>query len=182
MQGRDKLMEAVDGQPLLAHLIRQARATGLPVFVTLPERDHPRACAATGATIVPVPGATEGMSASIRSGLQALPDDIQGVLLLPADMPDLTTADFQHLAARFQGADGPILRASGADETGSLRPGHPVLFPKRCFAALRELRGDTGARALLQNDRVEMVRLPAAHALTDLDTPEAWRHWRSLRP
>ncbi|OIQ24193.1 MAG: 4-diphosphocytidyl-2C-methyl-D-erythritol synthase [Alphaproteobacteria bacterium MedPE-SWcel] len=181
MQGRDKLMEDVDGQPLLAHLVHQARATDLPVYVTLPGPAHPRARAATGATAVPVHDAAEGMSASIRAGLRVLPDTVRGALLLPADMPELTTADFQQMAARFQGENGPILRASGADETGTLRPGHPVLFPKRCFAALQKLRGDTGARALLQDDRVEMVPLPGARALTDLDTPEAWAHWRHHR-
>ncbi|WP_303048858.1 nucleotidyltransferase family protein [Phaeobacter sp. HF9A] len=178
MRGGDKLLEQVAGRPLLAQLLHQAQASGMRVFVTLPDLTHPRAKAAEGATMIPVPEAAEGMGASIRRGLHALPADIDGVMLLPADMPELTTADFQQLAAQFQGPDGAILRATGVDKSGRTRPGHPVLFPRRCFEALRQLRGDDGARAVLRDDPPELVALPAAHALTDLDTPEDWAAWR----
>ncbi|KUP93926.1 nucleotidyltransferase family protein [Tritonibacter horizontis] len=178
MRGGDKLLEDISGRPLLTHLIREARATTLPVWVTLPALDHPRAAAASDARRVVVPDAAEGMAASIRRGVAALPATTQGVLLLPADMPELTCDSFLALADRFDGPEGPILRATGTDADGEIRPGHPVLFPHRCFAALTALRGDTGARAVLQGERVQLVPLPAAQALTDLDTPEAWSAWR----
>ena len=43
MRGRDKLMEEVDGQPLVARMARMARAaTDGAVLVTLPPQPHPR--------------------------------------------------------------------------------------------------------------------------------------------
>ncbi|WP_291734588.1 nucleotidyltransferase family protein [Leisingera sp. F5] len=177
MQGRDKLMEDVDGQPLLALMCRRAALTGLPVFVTLPSKAHPRAAATGSATPVPVPDAAEGMAASIRRGIAALPEQTQAVMILPADMPEVVTQDMLRLAAHFHGEDSPVLRAASEDGT----QGHPVLFPRRCFAALNSLSGDQGARSILTSEPVQMVPLPKNHALTDLDTPEDWAAWRLHR-
>lgn len=179
MRGGDKLMEYVAGQPLVAHLAQQARATGFSLFVTLPDLDHPRAGALHGAKLIPVPDADQGMSASIRAGVSNLPDDTGGVMILPADMPEITTADFRTLADQFDGPDGTILRASSVDDHGQPHPGHPVLFPRRCFHALKTLTGDSGAKALLRVESVRHIPLPGRHALTDLDTPEDWAAWRA---
>lgn len=177
MGGRDKLMELVDGQPLVQLLCRRAALTALPSFVTLPSESHPRVDATGTATVIPVPAADEGMGASIRSGIAALPPLIEGVMLLPADMPEVETQDMMFLACHFKGPDGPILRACASDGT----PGHPVLFPRRCFADLLRLQGDQGARSLLKGEQVQLVPLPGNRALTDLDTPEAWAAWRARR-
>ena len=43
MRGRDKLLEEIDGVPLLRRQVDMARAAGLgSVFVTVPEVPHPR--------------------------------------------------------------------------------------------------------------------------------------------
>ncbi|MBY6065443.1 nucleotidyltransferase family protein [Leisingera aquaemixtae] len=175
MRGRDKLMEDVEGQPLLTLMCRRAALTGLPVYVTLPSTAHPRAAAACGAIRVPVPDAAEGMAASIRAGTAALPEGIQAVMILPADMPEIETRDLRHIAAQFHGQDSPILRAAAEDGT----PGHPVLFPQRCFAGLKSLKGDLGARRILKTEEVQSITLPGSHAVTDLDTPEDWAAWRN---
>ncbi|UWQ80809.1 nucleotidyltransferase family protein [Leisingera sp. S132] len=177
MQGRDKLMEVVDGQPLLSLMCRRAALTGLPVYATLPGPSHPRAAATGDAIQVPVPDAAEGMSASIRRGTAALPEDTQAVMILPADMPEITAQDMLHLAAHFDGPDNPILRAAAEDGT----PGHPVLFPRRCFEALQGLQGDQGARSILTGETVQTVPLPGRNAVTDLDTPQDWAAWRRSR-
>jgi len=179
MQGGDKLLEKIAHQPLLSHLVQQAQATGFQVLVTVPDLAHPRAALTGPAQCIPVPDAAEGMGASIRTGIRALPDRTEGVMILPADMPELTTANFQKLADGFAGPEGAILRATGQDGTGAIRAGHPVLFPRRCFDALLRLKGDDGARRVLQGENVTRVPLPASHALTDLDTPDAWATWRA---
>jgi len=177
MQGRDKLMEDVDGQPLLTLMCRRAALTGLPVYVTLPSSKHPRATAIGMATPVPVPDAQDGMSASIRRGVAALPEKAEAVMILPADMPEIETQDLLKIAAHFHGVTSPVLRATAADST----PGHPVLFPRRCFEALQNLSGDQGARSILKGETVQTIPLPGRHALTDLDTPEDWAAWLSRR-
>lgn len=175
MAPRDKLLEQVAGEPLISLMCRRAALTGLPGYVTLPDAHHPRAKWIGSTTPIFVPDATEGMAASIRAGVAALPDHIEAVMILPTDMPEIESQDLQHLAAQYHGKDGPILRASAADGT----PGHPVLFPRRYFDALLALSGDTGARSVLANQPVQLVALPGQRAITDLDTPEAWANWRA---
>lgn len=181
MGGRDKLLEEVGGRALIVERLEAARATGAPVLVTLPPRDAApdrwAAVEALGAEIVEVAAASLGMAASLTAGIAALPPDCAGVLVVLADMPEITTSDMAALTSLFDGT--AILRGAAVDDT----PGHPVLFPARDFPALMALTGDRGAREILEREvaRVRLVPLPDRHALTDLDTPEAWATWRAGR-
>lgn len=183
MAGRDKLMEPVDGIPLLRRQALRALETRAAVMVTLPALDHPRAAALRGLPLrqVAVPDAGTGMAASIRRGVACLPPGLSGLAILPADMPDITSADIVSLFDRFdaEGAD-VLVQATGDEGT----PGHPVIFPADCFAALARVTGDAGGREVVQAHRHRLVRVPlaGARALTDLDTPEAWEAWRAANP
>ena len=178
MRGRDKLLEPVDGVPLLRRQAARALGTDARVIVLVPDAAHPRAKALAGLSvdIVPVAGAAEGMGRTLATGAAALADDTLAALILPADMPDLTSGDLVAVIEAFAETAAPV-QATACDGT----PGHPVLFPADCFAALKELTGDTGARAVLhaQDHRLQRIALPGRHALTDLDTPEDWAAWRA---
>lgn len=180
MRGADKLLEPVAGQPLLRHLTQQALQTGLPVTVALPPDKPLRGSVLAGldVTRVVVPDAASGMAASLRAGLAALPDTA-AVMLLLADLPEITTADLIQMAQAQRAMPDRILRATGFDGT----PGHPVIFPPDTRADLARLSGDEGARRVLQTHapRVTLIALPGQHATTDLDTPEAWAAWRAGR-
>lgn len=180
MAGRDKLMEEVKGLPLVARSARMALATGLPVTVALPPDRPARGAALAG---LPVQGvvaerAQEGMAESLKAGIAALPA-LAPVLLVLADLPELQTEDL--LAVLAAGAAAPDMIHRGASATG--QPGHPVLLPPWLRAEILGLTGDQGARELLQRhrDRVRLVPLPGARAITDLDTPEDWAAWRAAQ-
>lgn len=169
MGGRDKLLEEVEGEPLLALLAERALVCG-PTFVTLPTKDHPRrSVLPTEIDIVVVDGQ---MSDSIRAGIDALPEDAEGVIILPADMPYITTTDIQDIqnAARTSGA--PIVRATTSDG----RAGHPIYFAASEFTNLKSLTGDRGAFRLLKGRDTDIVLVPldGDRARFDLDTPEDW--------
>lgn len=171
---RDKLLENIGNKPILEAAIQRATAVSDRVFVCLPGPTHPRAQLLQGASAIWVADAEEGMGASIRTGVNALPDATD-LMILPADMPDLTLDDLATVWAAHK--DGAITRGATADG----RPGHPVIFPQELLRELLELRGDQGARQVIvrHRQRLHLVPLPAEHALTDLDTPEAWAAWRA---
>lgn len=188
MKGVDKLLEPVGGQPLLAHVLDQVAAAPLEgCYVALPASgagaETRRTLAEQHASrpqIVPVPDADEGMAASLRRGIAALPSEIDGVVLLLADMPEIAAEDMARLAAAFDPEEGrEIVRATSQEG----RPGHPVLFGRRYFETLQRLSGDRGAKAVVAEAEafgsIVDVALEGERALVDLDTPEAWAAWRA---
>lgn len=179
MAPRDKLLEPVDGLPLLRSQVLMALQTRCDVLVTLPPDRPARRAALAGITdhrlhLQEVPDAAEGMAASIRRGADwAEARRAAGLMVVLADMPDLAVSDLKSMLQAFDFKN--IYRATDEDGTA----GHPVIFPAALFPALKRLSGDQGARDILRSEPVMQVALPGTHATTDLDTPEAWAAWRA---
>ncbi|WP_417586237.1 nucleotidyltransferase family protein [Pararhodobacter oceanensis] len=177
MRGGDKLLEPVGGVPLLrrqALACLQAVAGGEigAVAVTLAPARPARLAALEGLAItaLPVPDAEAGMSASLKAAAHWA--EGHALMVVPADMPELTAQDFHKMATAY---DGTSLRA--CDDAGV--PGHPVIFPPEALPAFAALSGDEGARAILRAYPPELIPLPGKRATTDLDTPEDWAAWRA---
>ena len=180
MRGADKLLEPVEGLPLLRRQATAALATGAEVAVTLRPGDVERRAALAGlnVTVIEVAQAAEGMAASLRAGADWAEARGAGALMvvLP-DMPDLAAEDFVRLRDAWRAVPDQPVRATDARGT----PGHPVVFPARLFASLHAVTGDQGARTVLDRAPPRLLALPGLRALTDLDTPEAWARWRAGR-
>lgn len=181
MRGGDKLLEQVEGQPLLRQVALRALATGCPVTVALPPGHPARGAALAGLALHPVTvaRAAEGMAESLKAGLANIPP-AAGVMLLLADLPDITTADLRLVLDHWTREPEAILRGAASDGT----PGHPVCFPPDLRDDLLTLKGDEGARTVLvrHRARLRLIPLPDHHATTDLDTPEDWAAWRGAHP
>lgn len=178
MRGADKLLEPVDGRPLIRRQVEIVLAAGLAPFVALPAPDHPRALTLAGLDhrALALPGSAEGMGGTLRDGVAALPA-CPRFMVMAADLPGLTADDLRLLAATDPG-DALIVIATGADG----RFGHPILFDSSLRAGFDALGGDVGAKPLVKANkgRIRTVALPADHATRDLDTPEDWAAWRAF--
>ncbi|MEM9048393.1 MAG: molybdopterin-binding/glycosyltransferase family 2 protein [Pseudomonadota bacterium] len=183
MHGRDKLLEEIDGQPLLRRVVARCRDSAVcAVHVVLPAQNEARRAALTGmkAALIENFEAAEGMASSIRNGIRSLGPEIDAVILVLADMPEIGPSHLDRLIASYDpDASREICRAV----TASGRPGHPVLFGRRFFENLLHLEGDEGARAVIAAAEEFVVDVPGADeaAVVDLDTPEAWDAWRAAR-
>jgi len=183
MRGRDKLLEPIDGVPMLGHMARVAQASKADeVIVVLRPGDdgRRRAIKSEKSAVVQNPRAAEGMGTSIAAGIAAIRNDADGVLIMLADMPEIMPADLDRLIAALDETEGrAIVRAT--DPSG--RPGHPVLFGRRFFELLRGLQGERGAREVLHDypEFITEVSLTGTRATIDLDTPEDWAAWQSGR-
>ena len=179
MRGRDKLMEDVDGQPLIRRQAQAALDAGLIAFVALPDAYHPRAQALGGLLHQPLflPGSVEGLGGTIRDAVAALPA-CPSFLILAADLPGITAAD---LRAMSEAEMGETLVLVATDARGNY--GHPIRFDARLRPAFAALKGDEGARAVVRATRQRRpLPLPGDHATRDLDTPEDWAEWRAATP
>lgn len=182
MRGDDKLMQLVDGVPLIRRQAKIARAaTSGKVIVALPGEPHPRYGALAGLDIqvLPVPDARHGMTASLKRGFAAVAGHPAAMLLL-GDLPELTVQDLREVAGAVD-SESDHLVWRGVTEDG--KPGHPIVFAAPLFGAFASLTGDGGGREVVEaaGDRVHLVPLPGQRARRDLDTPEDWAQWHAER-
>lgn len=180
MRGIDKLMQIVSGVPLIRRQVDVARSvTTGPVIVALPVFPHPRQLALqeTDAVLIEVPDAQEGMNASLRAAIRAVPDTARAAMVLLGDLPDLTGNDLNKVLQSLDvNKDCLIWRGATADG----KPGHPVIFSAQLFDQIARLSGDSGGREVVQAaaGRIALVPLEGNRARLDLDTPEDWAAWR----
>ena len=120
-----------------------------------------------GCEIATVDG-EEGMGNSIACGARsALRYKAMRLLLVqPADMPWLGAASVRQVAqAAAQGGQLIVV------PTYKGQDGHPVRFDASLAPALAQLRGERGARQLLQRHPPLRIALDDAGVVRDLDTP-----------
>ncbi len=163
---RSKLLADLDGRPLLEHAVAaQCAVSDLEhVAVVLGafaeeilervdfRRAEPVVCERW----------EEGQALSLRCGIEYLTSaqDVSRVIVTLGDQPRVTPA----LIARFVG-EPPGTRAV----FGGV-PGHPVVLGPVQMRAIAGLRGDHGARELLQGGAT--IECGYSSAVRDVDTPE----------
>jgi molybdenum cofactor cytidylyltransferase len=111
----------------------------------------------------------EGMGSSIRSGILALAKDSEGAMLLLADQPLVTRPLLRRMLRAFKAGDseGKIVAATF---DGLVTP--PVIFSRSYFRELAELKGDQGARSVIERHpgSLHTVRVRSGAVLADIDT------------
>jgi molybdenum cofactor cytidylyltransferase len=168
--GSAKQLVRVAGRPLMHTAVARAvDVAGSSVIVVLGARAAELAPLLTHspASVVINRGWREGMASSIRTGVARLPASCTAVLLMLADQPAVTADDLKRLAAAWRRQPDYIAAARYGTTTGV-----PAIFPRTVFGDLTALRGDIGARVLLQRNPDRVLRVPMASAAIDVDTPE----------
>jgi molybdenum cofactor cytidylyltransferase len=174
MGGPNKLMATLDGEPLVRHAVRAALEGGLSEVVVVTGHQGERvasALAGLNVRLVTNPRYAEGLSTSLKAGLAALGEEVDGALVLLGDMPRVGAGLVRRLAEAFDPASGRhiVVPVAGG------RRGNPVLWGRRFFGELMKVTGDQGGRTVLASSPEAVIEVPvegdAVHL--DLDTPEA---------
>jgi molybdenum cofactor cytidylyltransferase len=106
-----------------------------------------------------------GMSASLRAGVAALPAACAGALVVLCDQPALDSEHLEQLCAAWH-ADPTRAVASAY----AARLGVPALLPRAWFMDLQRTTGDHGARDLLARRRDEVIAIVNEALALDIDT------------
>ncbi len=107
-----------------------------------------------------------GLASSIVRAVNACREDAAALLVMMADQPLVTAELLQTLLGEWSGRDDEIVATAYAGTAGP-----PVLFAHGTFADLLQLSGDTGARALFDDERFVLKTVLYEPAATDIDTP-----------
>ena len=149
--GQPKQLLRLSGRPLLECTLDVARPTRLtPRILVVGGYANEVLARVDTATfdIVHNPDYQTGQASSLRAGIAALPDDVDGVIVLLGDQPLVQPWLVDDLADHFDPDKSVAVRPRYEDG-----PGNPILLGRSLFPELLKIEGDTGARGVLQRHR-----------------------------
>jgi len=184
--GRNKLLVPMRGEPVICCSLRamlNAPSVEPVLLVVGHERGHILEALGTlrghpKLRIIVNERWEEGLSTSLKVALDHLPPDAKGILVLPGDMPFMTS-ELVERVARFLLETGkacfPIHRG---------QKGHPTALPHTLFSELQKLSGDQGALSIVRSQEdAEVLELSPEEERTqwDLDLLEDLRSWEEAK-
>jgi molybdenum cofactor cytidylyltransferase len=174
MGGPNKLLAEIGGKPLVRIAAEQALASrARPVIVVTGHQRDKVETALEGLKVERVhnPNFADGLSTSVRAGLDAVPAEVDGAVICLGDMPQVRAELIDRLIAAFDPERGALVVVPTIEG----KRGNPVVWSRRFFPELTGLEGDVGARHLIGRYTEAVVEVPLADkaALIDVDTPEA---------
>lgn len=172
--GQHKLLAEFSGVPLVRLSAETACASAAdPVVVVTGHRAVEIADCLAGMPLYLAnnPEFASGMASSLITGFSAPQlQAADGILVMLADMPGITSADLDALIAAFRAGGGTAVVRAVANG----KRGNPVILPRATFAAVLTLQGDIGARHIIETSGLAVIDVdigPGAHL--DVDTPDA---------
>ncbi|MBN9324337.1 MAG: nucleotidyltransferase family protein, partial [Delftia acidovorans] len=170
----NKLLADLDGETVVRRTVRAVLASQVTSVnvVTGHMADEVRAAlAGLNVAFVDSPNYRNGLSASLKAGLAAIPRGVDGVLIALGDMPGVTGRDVDRLIAGLAPKEGRSIMVPVA---GGKR-GNPVLFASHLLAEMAEVEGDAGAKHVIgqHSDEVAEIDIGSDRIFADVDTPEA---------
>ncbi|WP_338662679.1 molybdopterin-binding/glycosyltransferase family 2 protein [Pararoseomonas sp. SCSIO 73927] len=170
----NKLMVADrEGRPMVARVVENALASRARPVLVVTGHEHERveeALAGRPVLISHAESYAEGISASLKAGIAALPPEVEGVLVLLGDMPLVSPAVLDRLLAAFDPEEGRAI----VQPTFRGKQGNPVLWAREFFPEILGISGDVGARHLTGRhaDRLVNVEVSDDGVLRDFDTAD----------
>lgn len=169
-----KQLARIGGKTLLERALDSVPASRVKETVVVVGHDAASVSKAAGTrrgvTVVLNPDYREGMATSIRRGISAVAPGSNAVMIVLADQPFITRQFLRGMLDTFeaQGSKGIVAAARG----GVVAP--PAIFSRRYFAELSGLRGDQGAKSVIEKHMgsASLVRARSPQRLADVDTQD----------
>jgi molybdenum cofactor cytidylyltransferase len=169
--GQPKLLMAWEGKTILEHTIDNylnSMASETIVVLGYKAKELTRVIGDRPVISVVNPAYREGMSSSLISGIKSVSPRTQGIMLALADQPAIDSQTINKLIEIFGKRQKNIVIPVYQGKRG-----HPVIFHIKYREELLNIRGDIGAREVIQRhaDNVLEVAVDCKGVLIDIDTP-----------
>jgi len=172
--GWPKQLLMYEGETLLNRTIRLASEAGAtPVLVVLGAQTAAIRGSIQSSSVITVHNDRwrQGMGRTVEAGMRTLTfcaPAAEGVLLMACDQPRLTADHLRALLNAFASHGSPAIAASSYAGIN----GVPAVFPRETFTELRALRGDRGARSVIERAPFPIVPVEFEGGDVDIDLPE----------
>jgi len=169
----NKLLTDFNGKPMIAQTVGQVEISVIEqiLVVTGHQADEVRqALSGYQVQFVDNRDFRQGMATSLVAGIGAVGAEFDGALIVLGDMPLVTHDDIDGLVAKFSTVKDICVPMFDDKQ------GNPILWGREYFAALQNLKGDSGAKQLLASyaDSIVEVKTSSRAVLQDFDTAEAF--------
>jgi molybdenum cofactor cytidylyltransferase len=167
----NKLLASLNGKPVIRRTVESVCSSlARPVIVVT---GHAADSITAGLTGLPVKITkndhyAEGLSASLKCGVSALPPDCDGFLVVLGDMPFVPVTVFDAMIRTFESHHRIVVPIHKG------RRGNPVLWPAVVRGEFGPITGDKGAKALmvLHGELLYELEVGTDAIFADLDRPE----------
>jgi len=118
----------------------------------------------------------DGLSSSIVTGVEQL-QDYDAVLIVLADQPKIDASYLNQLISEFKDHPNQVIASRYENSNGV-----PALFPRSTYSKLLKLKGDKGAKHLLNSEDIPIFTMNSYANLLDIDTPEDYKKLTENEP
>lgn len=174
------LLLTPDGKLFVSAIVEAFAAAGIADIIVVTGRHHDEIVGALSGELLPViprvvhnPDPSRGQLSSLHIAMDAAVTPRTPALVVTlVDVPLTSAATVQLVIAEWRRTGAAIVRPAIGD-----RHGHPVVFDRRLFAALRAAPFAAGAKAVVHAHAHEILNIAVTDegCLRDIDTPEDYR-------
>ena len=161
------------GKPMVARVVDNVLSSKAHPIVVVTGHQAEQVAHALGGRpvrVVHAPDYADGLSASLRAGIAAVPPDAAAAIVCLGDMPLVTGRMIDRLLEAYDPDEGRLIVLP----TFRGKQGNPMLWDRRFFPEILRITGDSGARFLLGQhmENVAEVEMADDAVLRDFDTAE----------
>jgi molybdenum cofactor cytidylyltransferase len=178
------LLPSPDGRSFVNRIVDTLHESGVTELVVVTGRDHDALVKVLNQSehrpaIARNLDPSRGQLSSLWVGMDAVVrSDTEAILVTLVDVPLVAVSTVSRVLTAWQRSRAPIVRPAIGD-----RHGHPVIFDRAVFDALRSAPIDGGAKTVVRMHEHDLLNVPVEDegCVVDVDTPDEYQQLRRTR-
>ena len=180
MGKKNKLLVPINGKPMVAltaETMIASKANSVAAVTGFEHRKIQEAIKILNIEFIHNENFQNGISSSVVTAIRSSPEDCSAILIGLGDMPKITVSHINKLIDAYNPLEGRAICVP----TWKGKRGNPVLWARRFFPEMLQLKGDFGAKELMGKyaELVVEVEMNDNGIVIDIDTPEALEEFRN---